>query len=53
MTREVDLQNVSTRFMSVRSGLLTNWFTVIGKADNGQSVTEECVNGKAHAIKYE
>ena len=29
------------------------WFTVIGKADNGQSVTEECVNGKAHAIKYE
>ena len=31
----------------------TNGFTVIGKADNGQSVTEECVNGKAHAIKYE
>ena len=53
MTREVDLQNVSTRFMSVRSGLLHQRVHRIGKADNGQSVTEECVNGKAHAIKYE
>lgn len=53
MTREVDLQNVSTQFMSVRSGLLHQRVHRYRKADNGQSVTVECVNGKAHAIKYE